>query len=308
MKDFRKTHLYRAAVIIAAALVFLTAAAAAEMGPWGPPGWPGGNSYPDGNAQPGGYSGPFGNDIQPDGFGQQQSPFSAEKTELKAFPSVRSVKAGEELTVDFDLLLSQEDAERVSIIEQGTDLEYTLVYSKIDDENDRTEVPGGSVHFSMNRTENEKCSLTLTPQVGTTSVLTVQAKMIFSDGETQECTSDRILVYTEPEIRSHLSAQACVSGEQLQADFMIIGPEGNWQFTCYPAVSLDNGNTYTRSSEPVGTFTVNTHEQEPQMKIQVAVTADENCMYRLETVVIQPDGQTREHNSDPVRVSITNAV
>ena len=326
VKKSRKTFGLKVAVVLAAVMVFGTAAAAAENGSWGSSGgWPGYYNQPGGYYQPGGYSqpgdfsqpgnynqpggysNPFGNNMQPNGFGQQ-SPFSADKTELKVFPSVRAVKTGEELKLDFDLILSQDDMGRVSVIQEGTELEYTLAYTPIDDENTKTETAAEKVRFTMNREENEKCTLTLYPQVDRTSVLVVQSKMIFSDGETQECTSDKILVYTEPEIRSHLSKQGCESGEVLQADFMMIGPEGRWQFTCYPAVSLDNGNTYTRSEEPVGSFTVNTHEQEPQMKIQVTVTADQNCMYRLETVVVLPDGQTMEHFSDPVRVSTGNNI
>ena len=57
-----------------------------------------------------------------------QRPPSPSVTTLTARPSARSIRAGETLTLDFDLQLSENDMTRVAIIQQGADLEYTLRY------------------------------------------------------------------------------------------------------------------------------------------------------------------------------------
>ncbi len=274
-----------------------------QNGSW--PGQPGGSPFGQQGGSPFGQQGgsPFGQpgEMQP---GQQPGGmYPADKTSLAAMPSARSIRSGEEITLDYDLILSQEDMGRISIIQQGTTLEYTLVYAAPDDETRTADGGSGQVRFSMNREENERCTLTLKPVVKETSVLTVKAKMIFSDGETLECDSEKILVYTEPEIRSHLGAQECTPGEQLQADFMLIGPEGIWQFTCYLAVSADGGKTYTRKEEVLASFTVNTREQKPEISMPISLNAEENSFCRIEADVILPDGTPIEHASDPVRLA-----
>ena len=307
---------------LAAVMALVLCFAGQALGEGGTPGFgffpPGGNqqngSWP--GQQNGGWSGqqgggpfgqqggsPFGQpgEMQP---GQQAGEmYPADQTSLAAMPSARSVRSGEEITLDYDLILSQEDMGRISIIQQGTMLEYTLVYAALEDESRTTDGGSGQVRFSMNREENERCTLSLKPEVKETSVLTVEAKMIFSDGEALECDSEKILVYTKPEIRSHLGAQECAPGEQLQADFMLIGPEGSWQFTCYLAVSADGGKTYTRTEEVLASFTVNTREQKPEISMPIAFNAEENSFCRIEADVILPDGTTIKHASDPVRLA-----
>lgn len=244
---------------------------------------------------------PFGTIPLPGENGQNGT--APETTTLYAMPAARSVHSGDTLTIDYDLALSAADESRISVIEQGTTLEYTLLYSKTDQSADVTEGPSGSVRFSMNRTENERCTLTIQPTVSESSILKVRAKMIFSDGTSLENTSDQILVYTEEEIRSHLYTQACSSGDTIEAAFMVLGPEGSWRFTCYASYSQDGGQTYTRLEKPLTTFVLNSHEREPSITLEVVVNADANCMYRIEADVLLPDGTEMVHATDAVRVS-----
>ena len=311
------------------ALALLTAGTASAEGFYGLPQGGGSFSNPFGGGgfgENGGNGGnydeiprengsPYGNTV-PFGFGQpggQGENAQVSETTLKAMPSARSVRSGEELILNYDLLLSEEDRDRISVIEQGTTLEYVLSYTELKQTEaaDGTETegtpessdsPAETVSFSMNRANNEKCQLVLHPGVKRTSTLTVRARMIFSDGKTLECTSDRILVFTEEEIRSHLSVQACAPGDEIQADFMALGPEGLWQFTCYAAYSTDGGQTWQRSEDVLIRFQLNTHEREPNISVPVTVAAEGNCMYRIEADVTLPDGVVLVHASDPVRV------
>ena len=263
--------------------------------------------FPDfffpGREQPdSGQGTPFGIIPMPGENGQSGA--APETTTLYAMPSARSVHSGDTLTIDYDLALSAADEGRISTIEQGSTLEYTLLYSDPDQSDEVTESLSGSVRFSMNRTENEKCTLTIQPVVSRSSILQVRAKMVFSDGTSLENTSDKILVYTEEEIRSHLYTQACAAGDTVEAVFMVLGPEGAWRFTCYAACSLDGGQTYTRAETPLLTFTLNSREKEPNETVSVIVNAEENCMFRLEADVLLPDGTEMVHATDPVRVSV----
>lgn len=295
-------------------------------GPFGQ--YPGfGQNGQDGqDSQDGQYPGnsPFG---QFPGFGQDgQQQTAPEETTLMAMPSARSVRSGEELTLAFDLRLSEKDTDRISVIQQGTTLEYTLTYTPLaaapseEDPADAQQDAGGetpvsedearsvttaaqTVTFSMDRENNERCTLTLRPEAEESSVLTVSARMVFTDGETLDCDSGKILVYTEPEVRSHLSAVACAAGDQLRADLVLIGPEGQWQFTCRLSRSADGGQTYQPSEEVLTSFSVNTRQREPNASFDFTVTADGNCFCRIEAEVTLPDGTVLSHVSDPFMVS-----
>jgi len=263
-------------------------------GSFTPPGQSGGS---DENAQS-----PFGLIPLP-GEGNSQFREPPETTTLYAMPSARSVKSGETLTIDYDLALSASDESKIAVIEQGATLEYTLSWAKDEQGEAYEDRETGSVAFSMNRAENERCTLTLRPTPERSSILLVRAKMIFADGTSVENTSDRILVYTEEEIRSHVYTQSCNAGETIDAVFMVLGPEGPWQFTCYASCSLDGGQTWNRADSPLLTFTLNSHEREPDMNVKVAVEASENCLYRIEADVVLPDGVQMVHATDAVRVS-----
>ena len=296
----RTISFLRRGLILGMLCVFCLTAAAGASDLFGP-----GFFFPDRNGNGDGNSGqdtPFGLIPLPGGEeGQNRTP--PETTTLYAMPSARSVKSGETLTIDYDLALSAEDESRISVIEQGTTLEYTLAWAKDEQGEAYEDRETGSVSFSMNRAENERCTLTLSPTTERSSILLVRAKMIFADGTSVENTSDRILVYTEEEIRSHVYTQACNAGETIDAVFMVLGPEGVWQFTCYASYSLDGGQTWTRAETPLMTFILNSHEREPDMNVKVAVEANENCMYRIEADVLLPDGVEMVHATDAVRVS-----
>lgn len=286
------------------------------------PGYYPNSQYPgsDSNGQ---YPGYYSN-------GQQQT--APEKTTLTSMPSARSVKSGDELTLTFDLILSNDDMSRISVIQQGTTLEYSLTYTPLTAETPAAQAPqagdasgsekddsaaaaaedesrsvttaGETVSFSMDRENNERCTLTLRPEVTESSVLVVSARMVFADGETLDCKSDKILVYTAPEVRSHISAVACTVGDQLQADMILIGPEGQWQFVCRLSWSTDGGQTYQPSETSLISFTVNTREREPKASFRFPVSASENCFCRIESQITLPDGTVISNLSDPFMVSL----
>ena len=255
---------------------------------------------------PGGFMNPFGNYNGQDGQGGQGGSFRPEATETKLYsqPSARSIKSGEQLTLEYDLDLAQSDMEKISVIEQGATLNYTLLISE--DEKGESFTPGesGSVSFSMNRQSNEHCVLTLQPQVTQNTLLRVSARLTFQDGSYLENESDTILVYVAAEIRSHMESQECNAGDTVHVQLRVLGPEGAWQMTCYRSYSFDGGVTWTREEKAVGGYTLNTHEREPNVTLKVPIAAGDNCMARLEWVVILPDGTEQQHITDPVRVQV----
>lgn len=251
--------------------------------------WPGSGMMPGGEGEYG-FGGP----------GQQGQQVT--ETTLFAMPAARAVKSGETLTIDYDLVLVEMDSAVISTIEQGATLNYKLLYYSMEDDENYTEGGSGTAEFSMQRSNDERCTISVTPEAEQTCRMKVQASMTLRDGTVYESTSDMILVYTAAELRSHISTQACTSGDTVQVDFMLLGPEGPWSFTCYAARSYDGGNTYQRDAEPMLTFQVNSREVEPKKALQWTIRADDNCMVRIEATVTLPDGSTIEHLSDPVRV------
>ena len=233
--------------------------------------------------------------------GGQQQPTVAETT-LSSRPGARSVKSGSDISIDYDLQLSSSDSEWTSTIEQGATMEYVLVTAPLDDESNKTFGASATAQFTMNRKNNERCTITVRPQVSVNSILTVKARMTFADGRVLENETDKILVYTDVLIGSHISAQECEPGAALTVDFMMVGPEGLWQFTAYLAQSEDGGNTYTRGAQST-TFQVNTHEREPKAKLKLNAPETENAFFRLELEVTLQDGTKITHITDPVRVS-----
>ena len=240
----------------------------------------------------------FGDEEGPFGFGRRDE--SVAETTLKCEPNARTVKSGDELGVDLHLLLSEADQELVETIEQGATVEYTLVTAPVENEEQTAESAPESASFSMDRKNNERCTLLLRPQVTENSVMTVKVKMTLANGRSFEAVSEKVLVYTEPLIRSHGSAQECEPGEGMDMDFMLIGPEGIWQFTAWLAMS-DDGTTFVRR-EGSAEFQVNTHEREPKARVHVTVPDKENAFFRLELEVVLQDGTTLTHVTEPVRI------
>ena len=128
--------------------------------------------------------------------------------------------------------------------------------------------------------------------------------MTLRDGKTISCTSDAILIYTAEEIRSHMLDRDCEDGGQAKVAWMILGPEGNYSFRCYTAVSDDEGQTWFRTDGEPYDFTINTHQREPNITVAVPVKAGKSCMLRVEAEITLPDGRVLFSNTDPVRVSL----
>ena len=282
-------------------------------------GYGGGSYWPFGSGSFGSFGSPFGGGSSGgnDGSGYFFNPFGGEdgqqnpssgvtETTLRAMPSSRTVKSGESLQLDYDLLLSDGDQSRVEVIEQGTTLEYILVTAPIDNEEQTTESAPQTVTFSMNRKNNERCSITFNPTVTENSVLKVKAKMTFTDGAVLENESDKILVYTEAAVSSHAGVQSCQPGATVEYSFMLIGPEGLWQFTFYMATSSDNGATYTRTGGTMN-IQVNTRQTEPKTSLNVVAPSQENTYFRLEAEVVLPDGTKITHACDPVLVGVATS-
>lgn len=280
-------------------------------------GYGGGSYWPYGNGGSNGFGYPFGNGnggnngngyfFNPFGSEDgQQNPSGVTETTLRAMPSSRTVKSGDTLQLDYDLLLSDGDQSRVEVIEQGTTLEYILVTAPVDNEEQTTESAPQTVTFSMNRRNNERCSITITPTVTQNSVLKVKAKMTFTDGAVLENESDKILVYTDAAVSSHAGVQSCQPGATVEYSFMLIGPEGPWQFTFYMATSSDNGATYTRTGSTMN-IQVNTRQTEPKTSLNVVAPSAENTYFRLEAEITLPDGTRITHVCDPVLVGVAAA-
>ena len=264
-------------------VIFLCAAAL--------PGFAGGYGFPRGDDE----------DEETDPFGFSRRDENVAETTLRCEPAVRTVKSGDELSIDFHLLLAQTDEDLVSVIEEGANLEYTLVTAPVDNEELTTESAPAFSTFSMDRKNNERCTLTLRPEVAENSVMTVKAKMTLTNGKVLECVSEKVLVYTEPMIRSHGSTEEAQPGDGVDMDFMLIGPEGVWQFTAWLALSQDGGNTYTRR-EGNATFQVNTRERDPKARVHITVPDMENALFRVEMEVVLQDGTVLKHVTDPVRI------
>ena len=267
-------------------MIFLCAAAGASAEGYGFP-WGGSGRYGFGDGEEGPY-----------GFGRRDE--TVAETTLRCEPEARTVKSGGELTLDFHLLLSEADQELVETIEQGATVEYTLVTAPVDNEEQTTESAPQSAAFSMDRKNNERCALVLKPEVTENSVMTVKAKMTLANGRSFEAVSEKVLVYTEAMIRSHGSVQECQPGDGMDMDFMLIGPEGLWQFTAWLALSDDGTNFVRREGSAV--FQVNTRERDPKARVHVTVPDQENGFFRVEMEVVLQDGTTLTHVTDPVKI------
>ena len=101
---------------------------------------------------------PFGKE-DPEGV-----PPKVAETTLTSFLSSRAVKAGQELTIQYDLLLASADQNRIEIIEKGTTLSYLLLRVTNEESEETEVVSSGKVSFSMDRSENERCELILRPE------------------------------------------------------------------------------------------------------------------------------------------------
>ncbi len=248
----------------------------------------------------GGYNsyGYFGDEDSPFGFGRRDE--SVSETTLKCEPNVRTVKSGEQLDVDFHLLLSEADQELVETIEQGATVEYTLATAPVENEEQTTESAPESATFSMDRKNNERCTLSLRPEVTENSVMKVKAKLTLANGRSFEAVSEKVLVYTEAMIRSHGSVLECQPGDGVDIDFMLMGPEGLWQFTAWLALSDDGTNFVRREGSAV--FQVNTRERDPKARVHVTVPEMENGFFRVEMEVVLQDGTTLTHVTDPVKI------
>lgn len=254
-----------------------------------------GSGFSRGGYDPYGF---FGDEDSPYGFGRRDE--SVAETTLKCEPNARTVKSGEQLDVDFHLLLSEADQELVETIEQGATVEYTLVTAPVENEEQTTESAPQSATFSMDRKNNERCTLSLKPEVAENSVMTLKAKLTLANGRSFEAVSEKVLVYTEPMIRSHGSVPECQPGDGVDIDFMLMGPEGLWQFNAWLALS-DDGTTFVRR-EGSAAFQVNTHEREPKARVHVTVPDKENGFFRVELEVVLQDGTTLTHVTDPVKI------
>ncbi len=235
-----------------------------------------------------------------DPFGFSRRDETVAETTLKCEPNARTVKSGDELNVDFHLLLSEADQELVETIEQGATVEYTLVTAPVENEEQTTESAPASETFSMDRKNNERCTLTLRPEVTENSVMKVKAKLTLANGRSFEAVSEKVLVYTEAMIRSHGSVQDCQPGDGVDIDFMLMGPEGLWQFTAWLALS-DDGTNFVRREGSVE-FHVNTRERDPKARVHVTVPDQENGFFRVEMEVVLQDGTTLTHVTDPVKI------
>ena len=264
------------------------------------PGWPFADGPRDGSSS---FFFP-GNGNAHDGQRQIGDPQVTE-TKLMSQLSARSVAAGGALYVLYDLQLAAADYDRVSVIEQGTTLEYQLLrVSEGAGEEARPEevLLSGSETFSMKREENERCMLTLQPETAETCAMKIRAVMKFSDGTELENESDTFLVYTEEDILTHLSAQECAPGDELQMDVMVRGPEGIYTFQIYCAVSTDQGRTYARKGDPMDVFVLDSHSQQPDTRRTLRAEADGDCLIQYELVVQTPELKTLHVFSDPVRI------
>ena len=235
-----------------------------------------------------------------DPFGFSRRDETVAETTLKCEPNARTVKSGDELNVDFHLLLSEADQELVETIEQGATVEYILVTAPVENEEQTTESAPASETFSMDRKNNERCTLTLRPEVTENSVMKVKAKLTLANGRSFEAVSEKVLVYTEVMIRSHGSVQDCQPGDGVDIDFMLMGPEGLWQFTAWLALS-DDGTNFVRREGSVE-FHVNTRERDPKARVHVTVPDQENGFFRVEMEVVLQDGTTLTHVTDPVKI------
>ncbi len=290
---------YRKKIWAAAMAMMLAASQAFAVSVSHSPDQRGGNAYDGVFLYPQGKEPP---ENRPD-RGGQIGETEVTETQLMSMLSARSVQRGTELSLHYDLQLAPADYEMVSVIEKGTTLEYQLL-REISEDEDPEVVLSGSVSFSMNRSQNDRCILTITPEADQTCVMKVRARMIFADGTELENLSDSFLVYTQTEILTHLDAQDCEAGEEIQLDVMVRGAEGVYTFQVYRAISMDNGANYTREEAPMDVFLLDSHSQKPDMKRTLPVTAVDNCMLRFDLIVQTPDLSTVQVSSDPVRVKV----